>query len=396
MQYRLDEKSGNRLSVLGFGLMRLPRGMSTRIDIDQSEQLVLQAIERGVNYFDTAYVYMGSEQAFGEIIRRNPAIRAKIFIATKLPHYQCKTYDDFDRIFNRQLERLHTDYIDYYLIHNVPTLASWQAVCAIGVEKWIAEKKASGQIRQIGFSFHGIQEEFLNLLDVYDWDFCQIQYNYMNENYQAGRKGLLKAHEKGLPVVIMEPLLGGKLAAGLPKKAETLFKNAVGGFSPAAWALRWVWHHKEATLLLSGMGSEAQVAENIQTAETAVPGMLTEKEMATIKQAEAIFKESYKIPCTGCNYCLPCPKGVNIPGCFAGYNVSFSSGLIAGISQYMTSTAVMNPKQNSGPANCVKCGKCEKQCPQHIRIMNALEAVSKRMEPFWVRAGIKLFAQLRK
>ncbi|MDR2901417.1 MAG: aldo/keto reductase, partial [Treponema sp.] len=288
------------------------------------------------------------------------------------------------------------NYIDYYLIHNIATLEAWQKACALGLEKWIAEKKANGQIKQIGFSFHGPQAEFFAVLDAYDWDFCQIQYNYMNENYQAGREGLLRAHEKGLMVVIMEPLLGGKLAVGLPKKIEAFFKKEGEGLSPAAWALRWLWNQKEMTLLLSGMNSMEQMNENIQTAENAVPGMMTEKDLAIIKQVEAIFNESNKVPCTGCNYCMPCPYGVNIPGCFAGYNASYASGFVAGITQYMTSTNALNIEKNASARNCKKCGKCEKQCPQHIEIIKSLESVSKRMEPLWIRLGIKLAARFMK
>lgn len=198
MQYRVDPKSGNKLSALGFGCMRFPRGIS--IDFAKSEKLVLDAIEKGVNYFDTAYVYGGSEDTLGEILHKNN-VREKIFLATKLPHSRCKTYEDFDRLFDEQLRRLKTDYIDYYLIHNLPDVTAWNTVAAIDLEKWLADKKASGQIRHVGFSFHGTQSAFLELLDVYPWEFCQIQYNYMNENYQAGRLGLQKTHEKGCKAI---------------------------------------------------------------------------------------------------------------------------------------------------------------------------------------------------
>lgn len=396
MKYRIDPKSGNKLSVIGFGCMRLPRGINMKIDIDKSEELIMSAIDGGVNYFDTAYLYGGSEQALGEVLKRNKGAREKIFIATKLPFSQCKSYEDFDRFLNIQLERLNTDYIDYYLMHNISSVAAWDTVCGLGVTKWIAEKKAERKIRQIGFSFHGIQSEFMTLIDGYDWDFCQIQYNYMNENYQAGRKGLLRAYEKGLPVIIMEPLLGGKLATGLPKKAVSLFNGADGGITPAAWALRWLWNHNEVTVILSGMNSMEQLSDNIKTAGTAEPGMLTEREKETISQAVSVFKEAYKIPCTGCNYCLPCPKGVNIPGCFAAYNISYVSGYITGMTQYMTGTAATNADKNFGARNCIKCGTCEKRCPQHIEIIKNLETVAKRMEPFWVRKIMKAFTKSRK
>ncbi len=390
MNYRTDPKSGGRLSVLGFGCMRLPRGLSGRIDADKTEELILSAVERGVNYFDTAYLYPGSEQALGGVLRRNPGLREKINIATKLPLYQCKTYEDFDRIFAIQLERLGTETIDYYLMHNISGMDAWNRVRDLGVEKWLAEKKAAGKIRAAGFSFHGPQSDFMTLLDAYDWDFCQIQYNYMNENYQAGTAGLLRAHEKGLPVVVMEPLLGGKLAAGLPKKAEKAFKDADPARTPASWALAWLWNHEAVTVVLSGMNAEAQLDDNCKAAEAAKAGALTQQEAETIAGVVGIFKEAYRVPCTGCNYCLPCPQGVNIPGCFAAYNVSFASGYVAGLSQYLTGIGAIGGKTSSA-RKCVKCGRCEKLCPQHIGIMQSLDAVAKRMEPFWLRLGIRIY-----
>jgi predicted aldo/keto reductase-like oxidoreductase len=393
MQYRIDEKSGNRLSVLGFGLMRLPRGANAQIDVDKTEQMVLEAVAKGVNYFDTAWVYEGSEEAFGKVLSRNKGIREKIYIATKLPHARCNSYEEFDKYFNDHLTRLGVDYIDYYLIHNIPTLAAWQKACGFGIEKWIAEKKANGKIKQIGFSFHGKQNEFFDIIEAYNWDFCQIQYNYMNEHYQAGREGLVKAHKKGLMTIVMEPLLGGKLAVGLPKKVAAFFKKEGGGLKPASWALRWLWNQKEVTLLLSGMNSMEQMTENIKTAESAQAGMMSEKERAIIKQAESIFTQSTKIPCTKCNYCMPCPHGVNIPGCFSGYNTSYANGFFTGVSQYMKNINASDAEKNASAKKCKKCGKCEKQCPQHIEIIKSLESVSKRMESPWARIGAKLVAR---
>jgi len=393
MQYRADLKSGNELSVLGFGCMRFPRGLNMKIDMDKTEKLILAAIERGVNYFDTAYVYGGSEPALGDILQKN-GVRDKINLATKLPHQQCKSADDFDRIFTEQCRRLHTDHIDYYLIHNLSTIDCWNMLAGLGIEKWFADKKASGQIRQVGFSFHGPQNEFMALLEAYSWEFCQIQYNYMNENYQAGREGLKRAHEKGLPVIVMEPLLGGKLATGLPKKAAELFKNANSGLTPAGWAMRWIWDQPEVTVALSGMNGEEQLNDNIAAAETAAPNMLTEHEAAIYSQVVSIFRESYKVPCTGCNYCMPCPHNVNIPGCFAAYNTSYAIGVVAGLTLYATSTGSIHPGENFSGRSCVKCGQCEKKCPQHIPIMTSLEAVTKRMEPFWFKPALALFNKI--
>ena len=331
----------------------------------------------------------------GSILAKNK-LREKIFIATKIPPTKCNAYDDFEAIFKTQTERLCTDYIDYYLIHSLIDTEAWEKLCALGIEKWIKEKKASGQIRNIGFSFHGIQGDFMKLLDVYNWDFCQIQYNYMDENYQAGVEGLKKAFAKDLPVIIMEPLLGGKLANGLPKKAVSIFKSANSSLTPAAWALRWLWNQKEVTVVLSGMSDKQQLLDNIETAKDAVPGMLTAAENSTYETVLTMIKGSYKIPCTGCNYCMPCPRGVNIPGCFSAYNTSYTIGRYDGLKQYVTSTGLLDSSKNFGPGKCVKCGDCEKKCPQHIPVIKSLKSVTKRIEPLWIRAFLALYFKFRR
>jgi predicted aldo/keto reductase-like oxidoreductase len=381
MQYRLDTKSGNKLSIIGFGCMRFPRDL-TQIDIDKTEQLIIKAVQDGINYFDTAYAYSGSEDTLGQILAKNN-LRDKIFLATKLPLDKCGSYDDFELLFHEQLKRLHTDYIDYYLLHNLSDINLWQNLREWGIEKWIKEKKEAGQIKNIGFSFHGIHEEFMKLLDIYTWDFCQIQYNYINTNYQAGTEGMKKAADKGLPVIIMEPLLGGKLAKGLPKKVIEIFKEANKERSPAAWALRWIWNQNEVTVVLSGMNEMTQLEENIETAKTAAPNMLTKDEANTYVSVIKIIEDSYKIPCTGCNYCMPCPHNVNIPACFTAYNVSYAIGKVSGFLQYLTSTGAMDTKNNYSAGRCKECGVCEKKCPQHISIINSLKNVTERMEPFF-------------
>jgi predicted aldo/keto reductase-like oxidoreductase len=386
MQYRTDQRSGNELSILGFGCMRYPRKIAG-VDKEKTEELLLSAIDRGVNYLDTAYIYGDSEPILGEILRKNE-VRSKIFLATKLPHQKCRTYEDFERLFQEQLTRLQTDYIDYYLIHNLPTVSLWERLGELGIEKWIAEKKASGQIRQIGYSFHGAQGEFLALLDAYDWDFCQIQYNYMDENYQAGRAGLERAYEKGLPVIVMEPLLGGKLATGLPREAVRLFEEADSARTAASWAFRWLWDQPAVTVVLSGMNSAEQLDDNIATARDAVPGSLSAKESAIFAPAIAALRAAYRVPCTGCNYCMPCPNGVNIPGCFAAYNASYVMGFVSAMQLYLTSTGANHSERNYSGKNCTKCGACEKKCPQHIEIMRGLDDATKRMEPFWFGALI--------
>jgi len=392
MQYRIDKKTGNQLSIIGFGCMRFPRNL-TQIDLNRSEQLIVKAVQEGINYFDTAYAYGGSEIVLGQILAKNN-LRNKIFLATKLPFTKCKTVNDFESYFQTQLERLQTDYIDYYLIHNISDVNSWEKLCESGIEKWITEKKESGKIRNIGFSFHGVHEEFLKLLDIYDWDFCQIQYNYININYQAGVAGLKKAAEKGLPVIIMEPLLGGKLATGLPKKAGKIFKAANSALSPAAWALRWLWNQKEVTVVLSGMNTMAQLEDNINTANNAVPDILTATENNAYESVIKIIETSYKVPCTGCNYCMPCPHKVNIPCCFTAYNILYTTGLVSGMTLYVTSTGLMDSEKSYAASKCKECGTCEKKCPQQIPISKALKKVSKKMEPFWLKAALSIYFKL--
>lgn len=389
MQFRLDNKSGSSLSILGYGCMRLPRSRG-RIDLAKSEALILSALERGVNYFDTAYVYTGSEEALGTIISKN-SLRDRIFLATKLPQFMCRKTADFDKLFAEQLTRLQTSYFDYYLIHNLQDLAQWQRLLDLGIENWIKQKKASGEIKQIGFSFHGSQMEFCAILDAYDWEFCQIQYNYVNINYQAGQLGLKKAAEKGLPVIIMEPLLGGKLATGLSDKALDIFAAADDTLTPAQWGLKWLWDQPEVTVVLSGMNEQAQLDENIKAADLSSVCGLSDADHAMYGEVIEVFNSTNKISCTGCSYCMPCPHGVNIPGCFAAYNSSFAQGKWSGIQSYIMNTGILSHAANK----CKECGACEKHCPQHIPIVMALGDVRKRLEPFWLKAGISVYNVFR-
>ena len=381
MQYRTDKISGNELSALGFGCMRLPKSIGS-IDMKKAEEMVLRAIEAGVNYFDTAHVYPGSEETLGAIIEKNN-LRDKIFIATKLPLIYTKTKDDFEKYFNLSLKRLKTDYIDYYLLHMITDFDHWTKLKSMGITNWIAEKKNSKQIGRIGFSYHGDLPEFLKVIDDYNWEMCLIQYNYSDENFQAGAAGLKKAAEK-MPVMIMEPLLGGKLAAGLPKEAVEVFKKANPDLSPAAWALNWVWNQKEVTLLLSGMSDMQQLEENLKLADSSKIGMLSETELDTFQKALSVINRTAKINCTGCNYCIPCPKGINIPGCFTAYNLSYSMGFFEGLKQFLACTGFFSERSGS-PSLCSKCGKCEKLCPQKIPIIKNLVKVRRRLEPFWIK-----------
>ena len=305
-------------------------------------------------------------------------MREKVFIATKLPQAMCNAALDFDRFFDIQKQRLHTTYIDYYLLHNITDFAQWEKLCGLGIKDWISVKKKTGEIRQLGFSFHGHHGEFVKTLDAYDWDFVQIQYNYMNTHYQAGIEGLRQAEKKGVSVFVMEPLLGGKLA-NPPKKAKAILQKAHPGLTPVSWALRFVWSEGGVTLLLSGMNQITQLEENLVLAENALPGNFTDAELKTIEEVKAEFHKSYKIPCTGCNYCMPCPQKINIPACFESYNNSFALGFGAGIYQYLTSVGGLGNVPHFA-SDCVECGKCESHCPQQIKIRRQLKTVRRRLQ----------------
>ena len=307
MQYRKDKK-GNSLSVLGYGCMRFTRQRGG-IDLDKAEAEVMAAIEGGVNYLDTAYIYPGSEAAVGEILHRNQC-RGRVYLATKLPHYMIRSIEGVERTFCEQLRRLKTDHIDYYLMHMLTDTATWEKLKKRGIEDWIHKKLKCGQIRNIGFSYHGNTEMFKQLVDAYDWDFCQIQYNYMDETSQAGVEGLRYAHAKGLPVIVMEPLRGGRLVDLLPESAKELFRKDTQGRTAAELALKWLYDQPEVTCVLSGMDSLKTVEQNLKTAAEALPGCMTDLDRKLLEQVKKEIEKYVKIGCTGCGYCMPCPSGV--------------------------------------------------------------------------------------
>ena len=387
MQYRKD-RYGNPISVLGYGCMRFTQ-TAGKIDIAKTEKEILEAFHGGVNYFDTAYIYPGSEAALGEILARN-GIREQVNIATKLPHYLLKKPEDLDRYFSEELRRLKTDHVDYYLMHMLTDTKTWQRLEGLGIVQWLAEKKASGQIRQVGFSYHGNSDMFCKLLDIYDWDFCQIQYNYLDENSQAGATGLHRAAEKGLPVIIMEPLRGGRLTNALPASAKKII--APTSLTPAQFAFRWLWDQKEVTCVLSGMNSLDMVKENLATAQVTNPGSLTPEDRAVYAKVVAAINENIKVGCTGCRYCMPCPKGVDIPGTFAAYNRMASDGYWKALTEYFMITGVR--KDYTGPGNCIGCGKCEQHCPQHLPIRQELKNAQKALEGIPYRIGRKVLPHI--
>ena len=385
MQYRKD-KDGKDLSVLGFGCMRFTR-RGNAIDLEKAEREILAAFNAGVNYYDTAYIYPGSEAALGEILQRN-GLRGRVNIATKLPQYMIGSRAAIDRCFAEELKRLRTDYVDYYLMHHLTDVSIWEKLKAMGILDWIGEKKRSGQIRNIGFSYHGNTENFLRILDDYDWDFCQIQYNYLDEHTQAGRAGLKAAAARGVPVIIMEPLRGGKLVNMLPEEAKRIFAGSGRGWSPAEWAFRWLYNQPEVTCVLSGMNSVSMVEENCRIAETAGDGCLAEWDLAVLARATAQIRAKEKVNCTGCRYCMPCPKHVDIPGTFHCYNVMFTETRRQGRFEYAQTVGLT--REPAFATQCVGCGKCEQHCPQGIPIRAKLKEADRALRPLPYRAGIAL------
>lgn len=385
MQYRKD-RYGKDISILGYGCMRFSK-KGTGIDIDKAEKELMTAINQGVNYLDTAYIYPGSEEAVGEILSRNNA-REKVSIATKLPQYLIKSKNSLDKYFEEQLKRLKTTYIDYYLMHMITDVAAWEKLKRIGIEEWILKKKQEGKIKNIGFSFHGNSDMFLKVLDAYDWDFCQIQYNYMDENSQAGKIGLHAAAKKGIPAIIMEPLRGGKLVDLLPEKAKKIIANNDRKYTPAEWAFRWLWNQPEVTCVLSGMNSMEMVNENIKIADNVRVNEFTNEDFEMIEKVKTEINHNIKVGCTGCGYCMPCPKGVDIPTTFRCYNQMYTENKNSGRLEYYQIIALQ--KNMSDISNCIECGKCEKHCPQHIEIRKSLKVAKKELQPFYYRIGIKL------
>lgn len=390
MQYRKDRK-GNDLSVLGYGCMRFTK-KGNSIDIDKAEQEVMHAISAGVNYLDTAYVYPGNEVAVGEILHRNQC-REKIYLATKLPHYLIKSMEGVEKMFQEELRRLQTDYIDYYLMHMLTDVDTWEKLKKMGMAEWIEEKLQSGAIRNIGFSYHGNTAMFKQLVDVYDWDFCQIQYNYMDEYSQAGREGLQYASRKGLPVIIMEPLRGGRLVNLLPKSAKQLFEQDKLHRTPAELAFRWLYNQPEVTCVLSGMNSMEMIDENIKTAELAVAGHFSPEDDALIEKVKAEIRKTVKVGCTGCGYCMPCPKGVDIPVTFRCYNEMYSETKSGARKEYLQCTAFR--KNQSSASQCIGCGKCEQHCPQQIEIRKELKQAVRELETLPYKAARKGIALLK-
>lgn len=375
MQYRKD------ISILGYGCMRFTHSGAS-IDFDKAEKEIMRAYENGVNYFDTAYIYPGSEVLIGEIFEKN-GIREKINIATKLPPYLCVKSSDLNRLFEEECKRLRTDYIDFYLMHMLTDIEGFNKLKKLGFEDWVKEKKESGRIKRIGFSFHGTSEMFIEILNAYDWDFAQIQYNYLDEHTQAGVEGLKAAEAKGIPVIIMEPLRGGKLVTNLPADAVKAMDDSGRNWSPAEWGLRWLWNQSGVTCVLSGMNSLDMVDENCRIASEATENSLTDADFEVYSNVKDAILRTTKVPCTGCRYCMPCPKNVDIPNLFAAWNHMYSEGKHEARMEYFRLVALR--KEKSNPSQCVGCGKCESHCPQGIDIRKKLKEAEREVFPWYYK-----------
>jgi predicted aldo/keto reductase-like oxidoreductase len=377
MLYREIGQTGCQVSQLGFGCMRLRTEDGTvemmnpnkAVDQQLATRLIRHAMDCGVNYFDTAYPYLGgqSETVLGKALQEGR--RQKVFLTTKLPLWLAKSGADFEAFLNQQLQKLGTDYLDFYLLHGL-NAASWEKALSFNVLEFLERIKADGRARQVGFSFHDQFPVFRSIVDAYNWSLCQIQFNYVDVNYQAGLTGLQYAAEKRLGLMIMEPLRGGKLAEKLPPDVEAIWSGAKVRRSPAEWALRWLWNFPAISCVLSGMNTMQQLEENINVASDATPNTLTEEELVLFDRVKAFYEQRIKVDCTGCGYCMPCPEGVNIPGNFSAYNqLHMFDEPLAG--------RMIPPEQRADA--CKECGECEDLCPQKLPIRELLKDVAREL-----------------
>jgi hypothetical protein len=372
MQYREFGKDKEQVSVLGFGTMRLPilDGDSARINESEAIRQIRYAIDGGVNYIDTAYPYHqgNSEKLVAKALA--DGYREKVKIATKCPSWLINSSEDMDRYLDDQLVNLNTDHIDYYLLHTL-NQEYWDNFLENNVFDFIGKALADGRIRKIGFSFHDQLDLFKEIIDSYDWDFCQIQYNILDEDYQAGKAGLDYAYAKGISVVIMEPLRGGSLVTRIPEDVMSIWNEMKADVTPVGWCMRHIWDHPGVSVVLSGMNQMEHIEENLKEAELASAGSLSELERENIARVREIYLSRMQVHCTDCGYCMPCPYGVNIPGNFTFYNEGFMfQDLEMAKDMYHK---FMPVEKQAG--HCVECGRCKKLCPQGIDIPERLKDV---------------------
>jgi predicted aldo/keto reductase-like oxidoreductase len=395
MLYREVPKNGDKLSVLGYGCMRLPTRMKS-INQKLAEKQIMSALERGVNYFDTAAPYHNgkSEPFLGKVLSNN-GCRDKIKLATKLPHWRTDSKADMDRILDGQLSKLKTDRIDYYLIHALNG-ELWEAAKHHGVIEFLDDALKKGKIINAGFSFHGLAEEFSGIVDDYDWTFCQIQYNYLDTQNQAGTAGLQYAASKDMAVIIMEPLRGGNLAKTPPPTIKDIWAKAENKRTPVEWSLGWIWNHPEVTVVLSGMNDDDHINQNLALAEKALPHSFSDKEIKLVEEAAAEFRRVMRVGCTGCQYCMPCPAGVNIPGCFDSYNSRHVFKDKAAKLMYLFMNGGTVTDKPSLASMCVQCEECLEKCPQHLPIPDLLKDVQEDMEGVFTKPMIWLMKRAMK
>ena len=370
MKYRTMGKLGIQSSAFGLGCMRFNGSASgdSTIDEQKAVSLIRRAIDGGVTYIDTAYVYLDktSEIVLGKALR--DGYREKVTIATKVPPDLVQNRADLERILDEELKKLQTDHIDFYLMHAM-NKQKWEHMKAIGAREFFDDMKKAGKIRYKCFSFHSSYEDFEYILNDWDWDMCQIQYNFMDINNQAGTKGLELAGSKGIPVVIMEGLLGGRLAKA-PDNVQALYDAFPVKRSAVEWAFRWLCNHPEVAVVLSGCNEASQIDENLQIFDRVEAGIMSEEELKLMDSVREAYISRTKIGCTGCRYCMPCPNGVDIPGVFASWN---------NVSLYKTDPKSdwmfrMILEKKNGADNCVSCAACEAACPQHLNIIESLQA----------------------
>lgn len=368
MKYRNNTKTNTNTSLLGFGCMRFPMTADNKVDINESMAMLDEAYKSGVNYYDTAYPYLEgeSENILGNWL--TTIDRSSVYVATKSPVWLLNSAEEFDETFEKQLSKLQTDYVDFYLLHAL-SKERFDKLVSQGILERLPGLKASGKVKNIGFSFHDDYEVFEEIINAYPWDFCQIQYNYLDVDEQAGDKGVSLAKEKNIPLIIMEPIKGGTLA-NVSDDIKEVFSE-VNDYSPSAWALRFVANKPEVITILSGMSTMDQVKENIKTLSE-FEG-LSEEENATIKKVQDIFKSKIKVGCTSCEYCLPCPFGVNIPRNFTLYN---RASVFGTLDEQRQSYAKLG---EANASSCQECGVCVSKCPQHINIPEELKEVAKNL-----------------
>ncbi len=376
MLYRTMPRTGDRISILGFGCMRFPLDAEGKIDEPRSAAMLHSAIDRGVNYIDTAYPYHGgeSEPVVGRALEGG--YREKVFLATKLPSWMVETPSDMDRLLDEQLTKLRTDHIDYYLLHSL-NAERWGTMKRNDYGTFLERALADGRIRRAGFSFHDQLPLFKEIVDDWPWHFCQIQYNFLDTNYQAGTEGLKYAAEKDIGMVIMEPLRGGNLAKNVPDAMMRIWNESPKKLSPAGWALRWIWDQPEVNVVLSGMTTESDLDDNLSAAAEGMPNSLTATEREMISRVTTEYRTRMKVGCTACQYCMPCPAGVNIPECFNRYNMAFMFDNL----EQAKATYPVFLKPGARASACVKCGACEEKCPQNLPIRDHLASVVELLEP---------------